>query len=143
MLHKPLAIKSGKTTIAIFIPQNTKVDGVEFITPQNYPLQIGLMQHKNGKFVPAHYHPHLKYNVLNTQELLYIIKGRVDVEIFTKTWKPKWKKTLVPGDAILFVDCGHSVNLRKGSRVIEVKQGPYPGDKKAKVFRERNFKKYF
>ena len=130
-------IKDGKKVIAMFISGKLRADGVKFLTPLNYPLQIGLLQHKKGKIVPPHYHPHLPYKVTNTQEFLYVVKGSMEVTIYTKNWKKKAKKKLRTGDAALFVDCGHSVIFSKNSRVIEIKQGPYPGDKKAKVFRDK------
>lgn len=131
-------IKHHGKIIAIVYSKNLKPDGIQFMTPQNYPLQIGLHDHKKGKNVPAHYHPHLKYKVVNTQEFLYVEKGAVEIEIFTgpKQWKKKAKFRLTRGDFILIVDAGHSVNMLPGSRVVEVKQGPYPGDAKAKIFRD-------
>jgi len=43
---------------------------------------------------------------------------------------------LKAGDFMLSVAGGHAFSIEKGSRLIEVKQGPYPGDKRAKVFKE-------
>ena len=133
--HIKEIINRGKV-IAIIYSKNLRPNGIQFLTPQNYPLQIGLHDHKKGKIVAAHYHPHLKYKVVNTQEFLYVEKGVVQMEIFTKNWKRKAKVKLIKGDFILIVDAGHSVNMLPGSRVVEVKQGPYPGDKKAKIFRD-------
>lgn len=130
-------IRDGKKIIAIFFPKNLLVQGLRFLTPQSYPLQIGLHDHKKGKFVPAHFHPHLKYKVVNTQEFLYVEKGAVKMKIFNAAWKKKADLRLTAGDSILIVDAGHEVDLRPGCRVIEVKQGPYPGDRKAKIFRDK------
>lgn len=129
-------IKDGKKIIALVFSKKIKADGVKFLTPNNYPLQIGLMEYKEGKYVAPHYHPRRKSHVVNTQEFLYIEKGSADIVIFTKKWKIKKKLRLTKGDSILFVDCGHSVEMNKNCRVIEVKQGPYPGVKKAKIYRD-------
>lgn len=131
-------IKDKGRVIAIYYPRSLRPNGIQFLTPQTYPLQIGLHEYpKTGKHVPAHYHPHLKYNVKNTQEFLYLEKGRVDVVVYNLKWVKKAKLKMSAGDSVLFVDCGHEVIFKKGSRMIEVKQGPYPGDAKAKVFRDK------
>ena len=132
-------IKDGKNTIAIIYSKKIDPKGIAFLTPASYPLQIGLHDHKKGKYVTAHYHPHWKYKVVNTQEFLYIEKGVMDMEIFTKKWRLVKKIRLTKGDFALIVDAGHSVHMHPGCRVIEIKQGPYPGDKKAKIFRDPNF----
>lgn len=131
-------IKNGKKTLAICFSKKLKADGVKFLTPLHYPLQIGLIEHKNGKMVPGHIHRDLKYNVNTTQEFLYVEKGKIEIEIFTKKWKKICAFKMTKGDFVLFVNGGHSVNIHKDSRIIEVKQGPYPGDKKAKIFQKLN-----
>ena len=131
-------IKDKKRTIAIFYPKTLRPNGIQFLTPQNYPLQIGLHDYPNAdKKVPAHYHPHLKYKVDTTQEFLYVESGIVEVVIYNTKWAKKTKLRMTAGDSVLFVDCGHEVIFHKGSRLLEVKQGPYPGDKKAKIFRDK------
>ncbi|OGH68793.1 MAG: hypothetical protein A2754_03000 [Candidatus Magasanikbacteria bacterium RIFCSPHIGHO2_01_FULL_47_8] len=131
-------IKDRGRVIAIAYSKSINPDGIQFFTPGSYPLQIGLHNYpRTGKRVPAHFHPHLKYNVKNTQEFLYVEKGVVDVIVYNLKWQKKAKLKLSAGDSVLFVDCGHEVIFHKGSRMMEVKQGPYPGDKKAKIFRDK------
>lgn len=125
----------GKT-LAIVFSKNLPTDGVQFLTPTHYPLQIGLMEYKNGKNVPLHIHRNMKYNVNTTQEFLYVIKGSADVTIATHRWEIVEKFKLGTGDFVLFVGGAHGVDIKKGSRLIEVKQGPYPGDKYAKRFQK-------
>lgn len=125
----------GKT-LAIVFSKNLPADGVRFLTPTHYPLQIGLMEHKNGKNVPLHIHRDMKYNVNTTQEFLYVIKGSADITIATLKWETVEKFKLRAGDFVLFVCGAHGVDIKKGSRLIEVKQGPYPGDDYAKRFKK-------
>lgn len=129
-------IKYEGKILAMVFSKKIKADGVKFLTPSDYPLQVGLLDHKKGKSVPPHIHRDLKYNVNTTQEFLYVEKGIVDIIIFNKQWKKVKKVRLTKGDSILFVSCGHSVNIHKNTRVFEIKQGPYPGNKKAKIFKD-------
>ncbi len=131
-----LEIKDKGKTLALVFSKNLKADGIKFLTPVSYPLQIGLLEHKEGKNVPMHIHRDLLYKVNTTQEFLYIEKGKVDVTIVDRKWNPVKEVTLTTGDFVLFVAGGHGVNIHKGTRIIEIKQGPYPGDKKAKIFKK-------
>lgn len=129
-------IKYRNKTLAWIFSKKLKADGVKFLTPLNYPLQIGLLDHKRGKSVPPHIHRDLRYKVNTTQEFLYIEKGIADITIFNRQWKKIKNVRLTKGDSVLFVSGGHSVNMHKNTRVFEIKQGPYPGDKKAKIFKD-------
>ncbi|MCX6785216.1 MAG: hypothetical protein NTV81_04855 [Candidatus Komeilibacteria bacterium] len=134
----PKEIKFQDQTLALFFPKTMSAEGgIKFLTPIDYPLQIGLLEHKEGKMVPPHIHRDLHYNVNTTQEFIYIEKGEgVEVAIFTKEWEEVDRLVMSAGDSILFVSGGHSVNIPKGCRLFEVKQGPYPGDKEAKMFKD-------
>lgn len=122
--------------LALIFSKDLQTDSIEFLTPVSYPIQIGLLQHKEGKFVGLHFHNNFNYKVNTTHEILYVEKGKIDVVITNNKWTPIHTQTLTRGDMVLLIDGGHSVNLHKGSRVWEIKQGPYPGDNVAKVFKE-------
>lgn len=136
MKNNIMEIKDKNKILALFFTNKLKADGVRFLTPSSYPLQIGLLEHKNGRDVPPHKHRDLKYNVNTTQEFLYIEKGRADIKVFNNKWQQIKKLTMGKGDFILFIKGGHSVKIHKNTRIIEIKQGPFPGDKKAKIFKK-------
>ena len=133
--HSREIVHKGKI-LAVVFSKNLPADGVRFLTPTHYPLQIGLIQHKLGKNVPLHIHRDMRYKVNTTQEFLYVIKGQVEITIATKKWEVLEKFPLSQGDFILFVGGAHGVDIKKGARLIEVKQGPYPGDDYAKRFKK-------
>jgi len=129
--------KNNKT-VALFYSKNVSAEGsIKFLTPQSYPLQIGLIEHSEGKRVVPHIHRDLFYDVNTTQEFIYVEKGEnIAVTIFDHDWAEIEKVKMSSGDSILFVGGGHSLDIPPGCRLFEVKQGPYPGDKLAKVFKE-------
>ena len=133
-----IEIKSDSNeVIALFFPKDIQVNGIRFLSPPSYPLQIGLLEHPLGRLVPPHIHRDLHYNVNTTQEFIYVEKGEnIEITVYTKEWVEIKKLNLSAGDSILFVGGGHSLNIPKGCRIFEVKQGPYPGDKEAKIFKE-------
>lgn len=135
---EPKIISFNNEVLAMFFSKDIKADnGIRFLTPENYPLQIGLLEHKNGRQVPPHIHRDLDYCVKTSQEFIYIEKGEnIVVKIFNSAWAEVDKIIMSAGDFILFVSGGHSLDIPSGCRLLEVKQGPYPGDKLAKIFKD-------
>jgi len=129
-------IRDGDEVIAIVIPADAPAQGVRFVTPQSYPFQVGLLAHAAGVALKPHGHRKLKIETDVFQEILIIQSGRVAVDLYGMRSQMLETVELGPGDAILFVDGGHGVRMLSDARILEVKQGPYPGDKLAKVFIE-------
>lgn len=126
----------GKILVHIF-RKEIKSDGTRFLTPDGYTLQLGLLEHPSGKILRDHAHnKKVKYKVDTTQEFLYIESGKVRVNIFSEKWKKVASRILTSGDFLLHISGGHGFKILKKARMIEIKQGPYPGEKKAKIYRE-------
>jgi hypothetical protein len=130
-------IKKGDKIIAIVFKKSIKADGVKFLTPEDYSLQLGLLVHPKGKIIKDHIHnPNIKYSIDMAQEFLYIEKGKVKVKFFDDNWDLVGKEILTAGDFLLHVSGGHGFEVLEECRMIEVKQGPYPGKEKAKILRD-------
>lgn len=127
-------VKSGRLTIAIIIRSNIKIKGVKFFTPPSYPFQIGFHNRpKNIKLKP-HLHPIHNFFIKSSQEVLYLLNGKIKVDLYDENKKFLVAKILKTGDSILFVGGGHGIKFLEASRIFEIKQGPYVGDVKAKIF---------
>ncbi len=111
-------------------------DGVKFLTPADYPLQLGLIERKQGYSFLPHLHRDMHYKVNTTQEFLYVEKGRLRTKVYTHDWKVIYETILEAGDFFFSITGGHSFDVLEEVRLIEVKQGPYPGDQYAKRFKE-------
>lgn len=134
MVHQKV-IKSKGKIIAIVFKKTLNTKGVRFLTPDDYTLQLGLLQHPKGKILKDHQHnPKVKYWVNTTQEFLYIEKGKVKVKFFDNDWDLVAEEILTGGDFLLHVSGGHGFEVLEKCRMIEIKQGPYPGEKMAKVY---------
>jgi len=130
-------IRSGEKVLAIFVRRGLPVDGAHFVTSPSDILQLGVFDRPSGYTVPAHRHLDLPIKTKKSAEFLYFEKGRAKVTVFDDDWKIAGEETLEAGDFLLFLDGGHQVEMLEPTRFMEVKQGPYPGDKKAKVFRDQ------
>jgi len=131
-----MEVKHKKKVLAIVFRKRLKANGVKFLTPHTFTLQLGLIEHSKGKIVREHKHPtSIHYKVDTTQEFLYIEKGKIKISLYSDDWKLIKKVMLSSGDFILFVSGGHGLKVIDDCRIIEIKQGPYPGDKLAKIYR--------
>ena len=126
----------GDKILALVFSKELLPDGVQFLTPVDYPLQVGLQDYKADKTVELHRHPPIKRVIKTTQEMVYVEKGSAQVTVVAEDWRPVDEVVLSAGDFILFVAGGHGLKIKKGSRLIEVKQGPYPGDDRAKIYKK-------
>lgn len=127
-------VKKNNKVLAIVVRKNIKVKGVEFFTPKSYPFQIGFHDRPKDTYLKPHLHPLKNFYVKSTQEVLYVLEGKIKVDLYDDKKKLVNSKILNSGDSILFVSGGHGIKFLKKSRVFEVKQGPFFGDKKAKTY---------
>ncbi len=126
----------GKVLAHIFSHSAKVKSGVNFLTPDDYTLQLGLITHPKGYKIREHIHnPKIKYKVDTTQEFLYIEKGKVKAKFYNDKFELVRNAILSQGDFLLIVGGGHGFEVLEECRLIEVKQGPYPG-LNYKLFRE-------
>jgi hypothetical protein len=103
--------------------RNTKAH----VTPEDFPLQITLLNRDPGSVVKPHYHdvfesPQGKYR----HQIMLTLRGRIRIGIYTVDNEHLTDVFLEPGDLILMTE-GHQIEfLVPGTRVIEIKQGPIP-----------------
>jgi len=115
--------------LAIIIRNNFKKEGVEFFTPNDYSQQLAHMSHKKGKMIDAHIHNEVKRDVRLTQEVLLIKKGKLRVDFYNDEQCYIESRILEEGDVILLASGGHGFEVLEDMEMIEIKQGPYLGDK--------------
>ncbi|OGJ55168.1 hypothetical protein A3D11_03805 [Candidatus Peribacteria bacterium RIFCSPHIGHO2_02_FULL_49_16] len=130
-------VQNGETVYAMFFRRDMVVDGIKFLTPPTFPMQVGLMEHPAHHAIEPHKHPAHAFNVQTMSEFLYIERGRIKAIVYDEKWNVLAERELGAGDFLLFFCGGHAINVIEDVRMIEVKQGPYPGDEKAKVYREK------
>ncbi|MFQ5771606.1 MAG: hypothetical protein ACE5HX_13795, partial [bacterium] len=87
---------------------------------------------KHGKIKP-HFHNKLPREVVYTQEVLFIRKGVVKVDLFDKELNFLKSVILNKGDVIFLISGGHGFEMLEDSEIFEVKQGPYSGVERDKT----------
>lgn len=122
-------IVDGLEPIALIIRANFDEPGVHFFTPDSFSQQVAFMKHPTGKRIAPHVHNLVSRQVLYTQEVLFIKQGRIKVELYSSQKKFLTSLILESGDLILLCGGGHSFEMLEETSMIEVKQGPYAGEK--------------
>ncbi len=114
---------------AIILPASFDKPGIQFFTSNELSQQLAAMSYSPGKIISAHTHNALRREVFHTQEALFIRKGRVRVDFFSTQLEYETSRVLGPGDVILLISGGHGFEVLEELNMVEVKQGPYAGDK--------------
>ncbi|MDY2698572.1 MAG: hypothetical protein SOV61_03420 [Lachnospiraceae bacterium] len=121
-------VKKKDKLLAMIIHNNYSCQGVDFITPNEYSQQVAYMHHPTGKVIDAHIHNLVHRNVVMTQEVLFIKKGKLRVDFYDDYEDYLESVVLESGDVVLLVSGGHGFTVLEEVEMIEVKQGPYSGD---------------
>jgi len=124
--------------LAIIIRKNFDKDGISFITPNDFSLQLGYMKHPKGREIKPHIHHPVYRETIGTQEVLIIQKGEIRIDFYSADEQYLESRELSAGDVILLVSEGHGMTVLKPVKMIEVKNGPFhPEEDKEKFEAKR------
>lgn len=126
--HPVETIVHGLEPLALIIRAEFDEPGIHFFTPDSFSQQVAFMKHPAGHKIAPHVHNMVNRQVLYTQEVLFIRKGRVKVNFYSSKKEYMESRVLEMGDVILLCGGGHSFEMLAETSMIEVKQGPYAGE---------------
>ena len=115
--------------LAIILRSNYKKEGIHFFTPNSFSQQLGYMQRPKGYQIKPHLHNSIKRTVTYTQEVLFVKSGLIKVNFYTNKKEYIFNKILKTGDFILLSSGGHGFEMLEETELVEVKQGPFAGEK--------------
>ena len=129
MIKEIIEGKDGGT-LAIVTWGRLAGPGIDFVTPPEESLQVGLMLRERGYKVARHEHSRKKREIWSSGEFLYVIYGRVIVDVYDDDLNQTHIKPvhLLAGDSITLLRGGHGLEMTEDTEIIEVKQGPYVGE---------------
>ena len=124
-----MGIKEIKTVdgqlLALIVSWWFKQPGTWFATSADQPLQLGFLNRSKGEIIEAHTHREIPREVLRTQEILVIRKGRLLLSIFAEDRRLVVTEQLEAGDVVMLVSGGHSIEFLDDTEIVECKQGPH------------------
>lgn len=120
-------IEYGGEIIAIVIKGSLEMEGINFFSPPEFSQQLGLISRKKDYIIKRHMHKIVSREISQTQEVLYLLSGKIQITLFGKDKKEIKTVDLAEGDTVLLASGGHGIKFLEDSKILEVKQGPYSG----------------
>lgn len=114
--------------LALIVSHKFRESGIHFFTDDDLSQQLAYMQHPKGKVIEPHVHNSVCREVHFTQEALFIRKGKLRVDFYSKEQEYIESRILEGGDVILLIQGGHGFEVLEELEMFEVKQGPFTGD---------------
>ena len=118
-----------KIVAKVFKYQNKSFKGIKFFTASNLNMQVGLMGHSKNHIIKPHFHINRKKIVKQMSELLIIFSGQLKVFFYNKKKLRAKSLILNKKDMILLISGGHGFKVLKKLEMLEIKQGPFVGEK--------------
>jgi hypothetical protein len=115
----------NNTVIALIIYKDYKQEGIQFLSPNEYSLQLGYMTRPKGYQVLPHIHNPVHRNTIGTQEVLFIKRGEIRIDFYSFEQVFLESRKLSAGDIILLAGAGHGIEVLKEAEIVEVKNGPF------------------
>ena len=115
--------------LAIILPASYRADGIKFFTPDDFSQQLAYMNRPQGYVIQPHVHNPVTREVEYTKEVIFIRSGKVRIDFYDDAQAYLESRILCPGDVVLLARGGHGFEMLEPSEMIEVKQGPYAGEK--------------
>jgi hypothetical protein len=127
-------VETESLTLAGVIRANYRPGGPGFVTPNEFGLQVAVMERPQGYSIPSHEHLPVPRATVGTQEVLLIRQGTLRADLFDTQRQYVGSVELRAGDAIILNTGGHGFFASDDCLFIEVKQGPYVEGKDKEIF---------
>jgi hypothetical protein len=103
--------------------------GVNFLTPDEFQQQIGILKLPEGHRFQPHIHNKIKRKIFYTYETLVIRKGKLRVDFYDTEQNYLFSDVVTEGDILMLAEGGHGFKVLEEIDFVEVKQGPFLGEK--------------
>jgi hypothetical protein len=118
-------IEGGGRPLAYIVRAQWAPDKTEFVTPDTFSLQMGMIVYGKGQAITPHMHLPVTREVQGTNEVVMVRSGSCDVDIYDDQRRAIGSYPLNRGDVILLLGGGHGFRMNEDTVLFEVKQGPY------------------
>lgn len=128
---KPHRVFHNQRELAIVVRAGDWEPGLQFVSSDDDFQQVGMWWYERGKVLQAHRHLNAPRQASHTQEVLHVVRGKVRATVYADDRTVVEVIELGQGDTMVLLRGGHGYEiLEDGTKVLEVKNGPYPGPDK-------------
>ena len=105
-------------------------EGLSFISEDEDFIQVGIWNYLPKKVLPAHYHNEYPREATRTCESVYVVRGKVKCNIYTKSGSFIDTFDLNENEMVMQLYGVHEYEMLDKAIVVETKNGPYFGPEK-------------
>jgi len=116
--------KNGKL-LAMVIDYESVEQSKYFATENNHELQVAAFNLDKNEEIIKHIHPPQQRNIKTTSEVLIVLKGQIEYEIYDEKLEFCKSGVVKSGNMLVLINGGHGLKMLEDAKFIEVKQGPY------------------
>ena len=116
--------KNGKL-LAMVIDYESVEQSKYFATENNHELQVADFNLEKNEEIIKHIHPPQQRNIKTTSEVLIVLKGQIEYEIYDEKLEFCKSGIVESGNMLVLINGGHGLKMLEDAKFIEVKQGPY------------------
>ena len=127
-------IKHNEDVLAVIIASEYSPDDTEFITPDSFLQQVGFIVYPSESEIEPHIHKKIDRYITGTSEVLLVRKGHCWVDFYLQDKTQYCSRELKTGDIVALVNGGHGFRMIQNTVFIEIKQGPYLGERDKERF---------
>ncbi len=120
-------VSDGSLPLAYFIRADWMPGKTEFLTPDSFGQQMGMIVYPKDSSIQPHLHLPVIREVHGTTECIFVRKGRCALDIYNSGKEIIRTLELAVGDIVLLINGGHGFRMHEDTVLFEVKQGPYIG----------------
>lgn len=118
-------ITDNERLIAFIVRKDFTQPGINFLTEGRSSLQVGVLNHPKSTRIDAHTHQVHPRTIEDTQEVLFLRRGRLRVDFYTDQRQYLESVVMEAGDMLVLISGGHGFEALEDIDMIEVKTGPY------------------
>ena len=119
--------------IASIIRPLLSKDGLSLLTEDENYIQVGVWNYKKNLKLPAHFHNEFSRESFKTNEVVYVVKGDIDCNLYTEEGDLIKTVNIKEQELIILFNEAHEYIMNKDSIIVETKNGPYFGPEKDRV----------
>jgi mannose-6-phosphate isomerase-like protein (cupin superfamily) len=127
-------LTQGGRILAIIVRGDYLPSSTTFVTTPELEQQLGFVVHPAGERIPSHMHRPEERHLTGTSEVLIVLKGTCEIDLFDDNRSLAATRHLAQGDVILLASGGHGFRMLEDTVLLEIKQGPYMGQDEKDIF---------